>query len=104
MPPLINTEPDRKSENKFTQVLQIIESIRFTWIENPVEVLQNELHSIGLDGTVLDVEFVLAPQHETSSDSEMTKKEDFDYCRKITEESNLEVYRQIHYKSNEAED
>jgi len=42
------------------------------------------------------VEFVLAPQHETSCDSEITKKEDFDYWRKIIEESNLEVYRRIH--------
>jgi len=59
MPPHINTEPGRKCENKFTQVLQIIESIRFNWIENPVEVLQNELHSIGLDGTILDEDQVL---------------------------------------------
>jgi len=28
------------------------------------------------------VEFVLAPQHETSCDSEIIKKEDFDYWRK----------------------
>jgi len=49
------------------------------------------------------VEFVLAPQYETSCDPETTTKEDFDYWRKITEESNLEVYRQIHDKLNEAE-
>ena len=49
------------------------------------------------------VEFVLAPQHETSCDSEITTKEDFDYWRKIIEESNLEVYRRIHDKPNEAE-
>jgi len=49
------------------------------------------------------VEFVLAPQHETSCDSEITTKEDFDYWRKIIEESNLEVYRRIHDKSNQAE-
>jgi len=45
----------------------------------------------------------LAPQHETSCDSEITTKEDFDYWRKITEESNLEVYRRVHDKPNEAE-
>jgi len=39
------------------------------------------------------VEFVLAPQHETSFDPETTAKEDFDYWRKIIEESNLEVCR-----------
>jgi len=50
------------------------------------------------------VEFVLAPQHETSCDPETTTKEHFDYWRKITEESNLEVYRRTHDKSNEAED
>ena len=44
-----------------------------------------------------------APQHETSGDSEITTKEDFDYWRKIIEESNLDVYRRIHYKPNEAE-
>jgi len=49
------------------------------------------------------VEFVFAPQHETSCDSEITTKEDFDYWRKIIEESNLEVYRRIHDKPNEAE-
>ena len=49
------------------------------------------------------VEFVLAPQHETSCDSEITTKEDFDYWKKIIEESNLEVYRRIHDKPNEAE-
>ena len=49
------------------------------------------------------VEFALAPQHETSCDSETTTKEDFDYWRKLNEESNLEVYRRIHDKSNEAE-
>jgi len=42
----------------------------------------------------------LAPQHVTSCDPETTKKEDFDYC----EESNVEVYRRIHDKPNEAED
>jgi len=31
------------------------------------------------------------------------RKEDFDYWRKITEESNLEVYRRIHDKPIEAE-
>jgi len=46
----------------------------------------------------------LAPQHETSCDPETTTKEDFDYWRKITEESNLEVYRRTHDKTNEAED
>jgi len=46
------------------------------------------------------VEFVLAPQHRTSCDPETTTKEDFDYG----EESNLEVFRWIHDKSNEAED
>jgi len=45
----------------------------------------------------------LAPQHETSSDPETKTKEDFDYWRKIIEESNLEVYRRIHDKPNEAE-
>ena len=50
------------------------------------------------------VEFVLAPQHETSCDPETTTKEDFNYWRKITEESNLEVFRRIHDKSNKAED
>jgi len=50
------------------------------------------------------VKFVLDPQHVTSCDPETTTKEDFDYWRKITEESNLEVYRRIHDKSNEAED
>jgi len=49
------------------------------------------------------VEFVLAPQHETSCDPETTTKKDFDYWRKIIEESNLEVYRRIHGKLNEAE-
>ena len=57
MPIFTNTEPVRKRENRFTQVL--FESIRFTWSENLVEVLQNELHSIGLDGTVLDEDPVL---------------------------------------------
>jgi len=33
------------------------------------------------------VEFVLAPQHRTLYDPEITTKEDFDYGRKITEES-----------------
>jgi len=51
----------------------------------------------------VSAEFVLAPQHETSCDSEITTKEDFDYWRKITEESNLEVYRRVHDKPNEAE-
>jgi len=46
----------------------------------------------------------LAPQHVASGDPETTTKEDFDYWRTITEESNLEVYRRIHDKSNEAED
>jgi len=45
----------------------------------------------------------LAPQHETSYDPETTTKEDFDYWRKIIEESNLEVYRRIHDKPNEDE-
>jgi len=31
----------------------------------------------------------LAPQHETSCDSEITTKEDFDYWRKIIEEEQL---------------
>jgi len=30
-----------------------------------------------------NVEFVLAPQHETSCDPETTAKEDFDYWRKL---------------------
>jgi len=51
-----------------------------------------------------NVEFVFAPQHRISCDSEITTKEDFDYWRKITEESNLEVYRRIHDESNETED
>jgi len=42
----------------------------------------------------------MAPQHRTSCDPETTTKEDFDYG----EESNLEVFRWIHDKSNEAED
>jgi len=45
----------------------------------------------------------LAPQNETSGDSEITTKEDFAYWRKIIEESNLDVYRRIHDKPNEAE-
>ena len=49
------------------------------------------------------VEFVLAPQHETPYDSEIIKKEDFDYWRKIIEESYLEVYRRIHDRPNEVE-
>ena len=49
------------------------------------------------------VEFVFAPQHRTSCDSEITTKEDFDYWRKITEESNVDVYRRIYTKPNEAE-
>ena len=49
------------------------------------------------------VEFVLAPQHDTSCDSEITTKEDFDYWRKLIEESNLEVYRRSHDGPNEAE-
>jgi len=49
------------------------------------------------------VEFVFAPQHETSCDPETTTKEDFGYWRKISEESDLEVYRRIHAKLNEAE-
>jgi len=49
------------------------------------------------------VVFVSAPQHETSCDPETKTKEDFDYWRKIIEESNLEVYRRIHDKPNEAE-
>jgi len=32
---------------------------------------------------VTAVEFVLAPQHETSCDPETTVKEDFDYWRKL---------------------
>jgi len=51
-----------------------------------------------------NVEFVFAPQHRTSCYSEITTKKDFDYWRKITEESNLEVYQRIHDKSNEADD
>jgi len=43
------------------------------------------------DHRLARVEFVLAPQHETPCNSEITTKEDFDYWRKITEESNLEV-------------
>jgi len=46
----------------------------------------------------------LTPQHETSCDPETTTKEEFDYWRKIIEESNLEIYRRIHDKRNEAED
>jgi len=53
-------------------------------------------------GYGIRVEFVLAPQHETSCDPETTTKEDFDYWRKIFEESNLEVSRRIYDKSNEA--
>ena len=49
------------------------------------------------------VEFVLAPQHEMFCDAEKKRKEDFDYWRKITKESNLEVYRRIQDKPNEAE-
>jgi len=45
----------------------------------------------------------LAPQHEASYNSEKTTKEDFDYWRKIIEESNLAVYRRIHDNPNEAE-
>ena len=56
-----------------------------------------------MSGLVDLIEFALAPQHETSCDSEITTKEDFDYWRKIIEESNLEVYRRIHNKPNEAE-
>ena len=48
------------------------------------------------------VEFVLAPQHEMSCNSETTTK-DFDYWTKIIEESDLEVYWRIHDKTNEAE-
>jgi len=33
---------------------------------------------------LLCVEFVLAPQHETSCDPEITAKEDFDYLKKVT--------------------
>jgi len=33
----------------------------------------------------------LAPQHATVCDPEITTKEDFDYWKRITEESNLEV-------------
>ena len=54
-------------------------------------------------GLLAVVEFVLAPQHETSYDSEIIKKEDFDYWRKIIEESYLEVYRRIHDRPNEVE-
>jgi len=54
-----------------------------------------------------NVEFVLAPQHETSCDSEITEDFDYwkktDYWRNIIEESNLEVHRRIHDKPNEAE-
>jgi len=42
---------------------------------------------------ITTVDFVLAPQHETYCDPETTTKEDFDYWRKIIEESNLEVCR-----------
>ena len=49
---------------------------------------------------VARVEFVLAPQHRTSCDPETTTKEELDYG----EESNLEVFRWIHNKLNEAED
>jgi len=52
---------------------------------------------------VSSVEFVLAPQHETSCNPETTTKEDFEYWRKIIEESNLKVYRRIRDKPNEAE-
>jgi len=52
---------------------------------------------------IAGVEFVLAPQHEMSCDAEITTKRRLDYWRKITEESNLEVYRRIHDKPNEAE-
>jgi len=59
LPPFINTEPDRKREDRVVQVLQIIKSIRFTWIKSPAEVLQNEFQSVGLDGTVLDEDPIL---------------------------------------------
>jgi len=49
------------------------------------------------------VEFVLAPQHETSCDPETTTKEDFDYWRKVFEESYFEVYRRIQDRPNEVE-
>jgi len=42
----------------------------------------------------------LAPQHRTSRDPKTTTKEDFN----DGEESNLEVFRWIHDKLNEAED
>ena len=61
-------------------------------------------HSTCCSSLPSDVEFVLAPQHETSCDPETTAKEDFAYWKRITEESNLEVYRRIHDKSNEVED
>jgi len=41
----------------------------------------------------ISVEFVFAPQHETSCDSEITTKEDLDYWRNVIEETHLEVYR-----------
>ena len=62
-----------------------------------VENKRNDISSM-----VVTVEFILAPQHETSCDPETTTKEDFDYWRKITEENNLEVYRRVHDEPNEA--
>jgi len=43
-----------------------------------VDILRNVIAS----GYVIFAEFVLAPQHETSCDSEITTKEDFDHRRK----------------------
>jgi len=50
-----------------------------------------------------DVVMCWVTQHETSCDPETTAIEDFDYGRKIIEESNLEIYRRIHDEPNEAE-
>jgi len=47
---------------------------------------------VKISSNIVSVEFVVAPQHETSCGPETTK-EDFDYWRKIIEEGNLEVCR-----------
>ena len=69
-------------------------------ITSGIQLFHKDTWRLQSNGAERNVEFVMAPQHRTSCDPETTTKEDFDYG----EESNLEVFRWIHDKSNEAED
>ena len=49
IPAFIDIDQVRKREDRVTRALQTIKSIRFTWVESPVKVLQDRLQFLGLD-------------------------------------------------------